>query len=281
VLSKRRLTVMLALAITSQLLLRSTPAAAQNHAQPRQVSGPVVVSHAYHPAWYYGGWYPWGPYPYPYYWYPYPYGYGFWDDLTTSVKLEVDQREAEVFVDGYRAGVVDNFDGTFQRLRLRPGAHEVVVYLDGYRTIRENVYMSSGTDKKVRLTMERVDAGEQSEPPPQPSSDSRDDSSYARPGEQPGRQASEGGVLPPRMQPQEQVVLPGTVSLRVEPGDAEVFFDGQRWGVFQGNDRVRIAMPEGRHRIEVQKTGFATYTEDLLVRPGATLTLNVGLKAPN
>ncbi len=62
---------------------------------------------------------------------PYPYGYRF-DELTAAVRLEVKPREAEVYVDGYRAGVVDDFDGIFQRLRLRPGEHDLTIYLAGY-----------------------------------------------------------------------------------------------------------------------------------------------------
>ena len=51
-----------------------------------------------------------------------------------SARLEVKPRDAQVFVDGYYVGVVDQFDGVFQRLDLPTGEHEVVVYLPGYRT---------------------------------------------------------------------------------------------------------------------------------------------------
>ena len=33
----------------------------------------------------------------------------------------------EVYVDGYYAGVVDNFDGRFQRLNLEPGPHQIEI----------------------------------------------------------------------------------------------------------------------------------------------------------
>jgi hypothetical protein len=61
----------------------------------------------------------WGPYGGPYR--PYGLGYGFRDELTASVRLVVTPREAEVYVDGYLAGTVDDYDGIFQRLHLRPG----------------------------------------------------------------------------------------------------------------------------------------------------------------
>ena len=39
-----------------------------------------------------------------------------------------------------RRRVVDDYDGVFQRLQLVPGHHEIVVYHQGYRTLRQNLY---------------------------------------------------------------------------------------------------------------------------------------------
>ena len=36
-------------------------------------------------------------------------------------------RNAEVYVDGRYAGIVDDYDGTFQRLDLEPGSHEIEI----------------------------------------------------------------------------------------------------------------------------------------------------------
>ena len=58
--------------------------------------------------------YPWGPYGYP----PYR-GYA-WIPARRS-GIEVKPKEAEVYVDGYYAGIVDDFDGTFQRLQRDAG----------------------------------------------------------------------------------------------------------------------------------------------------------------
>src|SRR5688572_7861633 len=73
-------------------------------------------------------------------WYPYP-AFGFLpgvypQDHVVAVRLQVTPREAQVFVDGFAAGVVDDYDGVFQRLRLIPGPHEIVIYHPGYRTLR-------------------------------------------------------------------------------------------------------------------------------------------------
>jgi hypothetical protein len=253
------------------------PASAEAQRRRPAVRRPlVIVSHGY-PRWYYDPWYQWGPYGYPYP--PYGYGYGFRDELTTSVKLEVDQRDAEVFVDGYRAGVVDDFDGVFQRLRLRPGGHEITVYLDGYRTISENIYLSSGADRKLRWTMERLREGERSEPPPEPSRPAPDEDER----EPMRRVAPRGpGLGPDRSEPSEpRTPAPqarfGTLSIRVQPADAEVFVDGERWTTPSGSERLSIELSEGRHRLEVRKAGFTTYSEDVLIRRASTLTLNISL----
>ena len=62
----------------------------------------------------YGYQYPWGPYGYP------PYR-AYRVDPGASLRLEVKPKDAEVYVDGYYAGIVDDFDGTFQRLSVTPG----------------------------------------------------------------------------------------------------------------------------------------------------------------
>jgi hypothetical protein len=49
-----------------------------------------------------------------------------------SLRLEVEPKDAEVFVDGYYAGIVDEFDGHFQKLDLIPGPHRVEIRRPGY-----------------------------------------------------------------------------------------------------------------------------------------------------
>jgi hypothetical protein len=104
------------------------------------------------------------PYPGPYRG-PYPYGPYRYD---AELKLQVSPKEAEVYVDGYFAGVVDEFDGAFQRLHVVPGQHEIVVYLEGYRSIREKLYLGPNSSRKLERTMEKLAAGEPNEPKPEP-----------------------------------------------------------------------------------------------------------------
>jgi hypothetical protein len=106
------------------------------------------------PYWYggfYGGYYsypfyfsagigPYAPYYYGHPWY-YPwYAY----DPAASLRLQVTPRQAEVFVDGSYAGTVDDFDGSFQRLRLHPGDHTIEVFLPGHRSLTQRIYLQPG-----------------------------------------------------------------------------------------------------------------------------------------
>lgn len=96
------------------------------------------------PGGYWGGWAPWGYGGFGFagyyggYWDPYFYGgpgyYGY-GGLDGALRLKVTPRDASVFVDGYYAGEVDQFDGVFQRLRLEPGPHRIEINADGYEPL--------------------------------------------------------------------------------------------------------------------------------------------------
>jgi archaellum component FlaG (FlaF/FlaG flagellin family) len=248
----------------------------------------------YYNPWFYSAWYPWGgwgPYaPYGPYYGPYGYGYPYFDD-TGSVRLEVTPRETEVFVDGYSAGTVDRFDGFFQRLRLGPGEHEVVLYLNGYRTVRQHVYLTRGSDQKVRYSMVPLAPGEAAEPrptpPPEPPPDQPSNPS-ARPrggppgpppGPRPPQRPGPSGVERPG--PSGVEALPqgnfGSVAVRVQPADADVLIDGERWSAPSTQERLVVQLSEGRHHVEVRKDGYEQYSSDVQVRRGETVNVNVSL----
>ena len=174
-----------------------TPSTADAH--PRgHFHGGVVVGGFYAPYYYnpfyspygFGFGYGWGGYPYaaygPYAPYAYgPYGYAHPYDTSGSARIEVTPKEAQVYVDGYRAGRADDFDGTFQRLNVRPGPHELTLFLPGYRTLTERVYIGEGSTLKLKQSLEKLPPGETSTPPPAPpkrerrrSRDHRDDPGY-------------------------------------------------------------------------------------------------------
>lgn len=251
-----------------------------------------------------GGYWGWGgPFYSPYYWpwwgYPYfgwgpSWYYGATYDPTSGVRLQVTPKQAEVFVDGYLAGTVDDFDGTFQRLRLVPGEHELVIYLDGYRTVRQKLLLTAGADFKVRHTMEPLAPGEAPEPrpqpaaPPPPAQTMQGGQPQQWPEFPPAQPDPRRAPMPPQpssppQPPSPQAPPPplaqgfGTLSIRVQPGGADVMVDGERWVGPEATERLDLQLGEGVHRVEVQKEGFKPYSADVQVRRGERTTLNVSL----
>jgi hypothetical protein len=209
----------------------------------------------YHP--YYLGFGQWYPYPYPVFGFP----HGPLPDHVVSVRLQVIPREALVYVDGYAAGSVDDYDGVFQRLRLIPGPHEIVIYHPGHRTLRQNVYYNPGSSHTIRHALDALLPGEAPDPQPVP-----------RP-MPPGP-----GVAPPQGGPPAQdASRTGTLALRVQPGDAAILVDGEPWKGPASQDRLVIQLPEGTHRVRVEKPGYQSFAVDVDVRAGETTSFNVSL----
>jgi hypothetical protein len=222
--------------------------------------------------WYGPGWYGWNGYPYGYGQYYPPYGYGYGYDPSGSARIEITPREAEVYVDGYLVGTVDDFDGWLQRLHVPYGEHEIQIYLKGYRTIREKVLFRPGATLKLSSVMEPLPAGEAQDPRPAPAEGVRQS---GPPRGYPPEQ------MPPGPSSRRRDRAPasdfGSVAIRVQPADAEVVIDGERWDAPQGGDRLIVQLGEGEHRIEVRKEGYRTYTTSIKLLRGETVPLNVSL----
>jgi hypothetical protein len=272
-----RLTRLVTVILSACVFLGTLPgiADAQRRAVPRHPSHPqravVVRGHVFIGGYFYDPFY--GPYP----WWPrtaYPYWYFPVYDNRAEVRLRVEPEEAEdaaVYVDGFYAGIVDDFNGVFQSLPLTPGGHTVVLYLEGYRTVRHNFYLSPGASFKLRATMERLPAGEKSEPPelapPVPAPPA---GSFRTPVTPPKTQ------LPPPVARTAQAVGFGTVDIFVQPTSADVTIDGQRW-VSSDEGHFLVQVPAGKHRVEVRKSGYRAFATEIEVGDGQTVPLNVSL----
>jgi hypothetical protein len=83
-----------------------------------------------------------------YIWHPYSvyrYGsYGTFGYPVGELRLKVRPRDAQVFIDGYYAGRVDDFDGIFQSLRLEEGEYQVEIVLPGYEPLAFDVRIFPG-----------------------------------------------------------------------------------------------------------------------------------------
>jgi hypothetical protein len=70
----------------------------------------------------------------------------------------------------------------------------------------------------------------------------------------------------------------GTLTVRVQPLDAEVSIDGEAWRGPGGQDALVIEVAAGSHTVEIRKPGFRTYVTQVEIRRGETSQLNVSLR---
>ena len=70
----------------------------------------------------------------------------------------------------------------------------------------------------------------------------------------------------------------GTLSIDLQPVDAEVLVDGQPLGVARGSGPLVIDMSEGRHTVQARKPGFVGYLIEVQIQRGATTTISVNLR---
>ena len=235
------------------IITLSAPAVA--HAQRGGRRGPaarpvIVAPYFYSPFYspfffdpFFGSFYGWG--------YPGWFGPGSYNRFgveESSARIQVTPKQAEVYVDGYLAGSVDDFDGMAQRLRVSPGEHVIELYLDGHKSIAQTIMFQRGQSYRIKHAMEALAAGETASPRPTP-----------KPGTPAPAGARTGSAL----------------AIRVQPGDASVIVDGERWQ--SSGDRLEIQVSPGKHRIEVQKDGYQPFSTTVRVRPGETSPINVSL----
>lgn len=181
---------------------------------------------------------------------------------------------AAVYVDGFYAGIVDDFDGVFQELPLPPGGHSIVLYLEGYRTVRHNLYLPHGSRYTLREALLRLPPGATSDPPElAPAIPTPPSGSYtvpATPSTVPATEAATAAAV--------QAAGYGTLDLFVQPASADVAIDGRKWVSSEGG-HFMVRVSAGTHRVEVSRPGYQQYAADIEVKDGETTTLNVSLAA--
>lgn len=211
----------------------------------------------YHP--YFGFYY--GPYYGPFYPYPGPL-FGPLPFSASAIRTRVKPVETQVYINGYYAGIVDDFDGVFQRLYLPAGQHELELHLDGYRSYRQRLYVAPGDTLEIAHQMQPLGPGELNEQPPATQALSSEWTSVSPPvgGDRP---ASPFGIL----------------AVRVEPADAQVFVDDEAWLTTEGQglQELVIHADAGWHRLEIRREGYQTFRTEVDLAEGATTRLNVKL----
>ena len=72
--------------------------------------------------------------------------------------------------------------------------------------------------------------------------------------------------------------MSATLVIRVQPDNATILIDGERWQGPAGSERLIIAVSEGTHHVQVQKDGYESFSTDITVRRGEGTPLNVSLR---
>jgi PEGA domain-containing protein len=239
----------------------AVPRPFSNPAQPARVV--FVGGYFYDP--YFGPRPWWSPIVYPYRWSPR-------FDGRAHVRLLVSPKHTAVYVDGFYAGIVDDFDGIFQPLPLLPGGHTLTLYLDGYRTVNRSVYLAPDRTLRLSEEMERLPVGMASVPP------------IVSPTLPP---PPLGTYIPPRTPPREQPPAPvlqadvtapgfGVLSLRFQPPSADVTIDGEQWLTTSPGELV-LYIAAGRHVVSIGGRERAHFSTEVDVREGETTELNVSV----
>jgi len=266
----------------------SSTGAQQRH--PRAGTGTGFRQHGrggyvYYPYWGgYSGYYGYG-YGFGYGWSPFYssgyYGYGYQPyyaqrygySAAGSVRVLVEPNDTRVYVDGYYAGVADDFDGLFQRLRLSPGRHDIALKLDGYRSQTVKVYVPYDGTVKLHHTMVRGTGDDVSQDVvgrPE---------AYARYEPRERHQADDDedddAEYDNRDRDSDQNVERGVVRLDVRPADASVYVDGAFRGT--GRELRQLRLTPGRHRLEVVRPGYRTIDRELDVQRGEATDLDIDL----
>ena len=176
--------------------------------------------------------------------------------------------------------------------------------MQGYKTLSQNMLFRPGQTYKISAVLQPLAPGDP--PDPRPVAAPRPQRQYGGPppgyqpppgegGPPPGYQPPQGEGAPPpeayqpprpgQTQPtpgregegRQQGSTFGTVMIRVQPSDAVVVIDGERWDSPEGGSRLQVQLSAGPHRVEISKDGFRTYSTSVNVREGETVTLNVSL----
>ena len=247
--------------------------AGQRHGAPPRAPahrGVEVRTHVFIGGYFYDPFF--GPYP----WWPrgaYPPWYFPVYDRSADLHLHVVPSEAAVYIDGFYAGIVDDFDGIFQALTLPPGGHMVTLYREGLRTAHYNVYLRAGSSFTIHLAMDALPPGVPSEPPPvaaavpmPPEGTYRLPRTPAPPTAPP---ASTSGSI-------HQVTGFGTLDIQVQPASASITVDGQPWAT-SDEGHVVLHVPAGMHRVVVEKSGYSRFAGDVEVDESNVTPLNVSL----
>lgn len=245
----------------------------------------------------YFGWGPywgatWGGY-WTGYWDPYWYGprpgytvvYPRAGERYGALDTDISPERAEVWVDGRKVGVADEFDGFPSYLWLEEGTYDVVFYRPGFKTLARQYSIYPGLVIDVEDRLERGEAVHPLDLGPE--THTRRDERLRREEERRrrleqddrGREA-EGLGAPGRGEWLDVRGEPGRLRLRVSPADASIYLDGRFVGTGGDLERLRagLLVDSGHHTLEIVRPGYQGERREVEVTQGEETELSVDLE---
>lgn len=177
-----------------------------------------------------------------------------------GLDMSVHPKQAEVWVDGKYVADARDLDGNPSYLWLKQGAHHLVVYKAGFRSLEEDVDVHVGMIRELKVKLETGDSA----PPVRAAADVR--------AEAPRPESTEPRVeaAPSRSG------TGGDVRLGVEPRDATVYVDGEYRGT--AREVASLRLPAGRHKVELVRPGFQPLEKEFDVEEGRTIDLELSME---
>lgn len=239
------------------------------------------------------GWWWWGGYPH--YGYDYP---GYYErDRAGALDFDVAPARTEIYLDGEYVGKVDGFDGWPRYLWLPKGTYDVVLYLDGYKTIARQISIYPGSviqiddrlepgdsvrpedlasksterrDERLRYERERrerVDRGEDR------GDDDYDEDWRDRIRRDRDRDEDDDA--------EDRSSRKGRLVLEVEPEDASVYLDGRFVGTGSELALMRDGLPvsPGEHRLAIVRPGRKAEEREFEVEAGEEVEIEIELES--
>jgi hypothetical protein len=204
---------------------------------------------------------------------------------------DIRPKDGMVFLDGRFAGRARYFNGMKGFLYLEPGDYRLELRLDGYRTEAFQIAARPSCRFEIRHRMQksRGPAAEETLPPVGKGEPEQwiwaPVASEAAAPSGPAKPAGPDATLRPDLDlgpsTAAEVGVPrGSLRLRVKPPTAEVYLDGSFLATGRELELMvaPLAVPAGRHVLEVRAPGFASRSEEISAAAGDVVEVEIVLQ---
>lgn len=235
--------------------------------------------------WGWGGWGVWGP-GWSTWWDPYPWGpTPGWGPRAIvrgsgagvgALDLDLSPERAEVWIDGEKIGVADDYDGFPDYLYLERGTYDVVFYLPGYKTQARQITVRPGVLIDIDDRLERGEAVLPTDLGPKTHVQRDLRLERDRQAQEEARQRESA----PQQDSLDARAEPGRLALDIEPGDASVYLDGRFLGTGSDLGRLRagLLVDAGEHTLEIVRPGYRAESRTIRVESGEQSAIDVALE---